>query len=182
MKIISMIILILLLGGCSSGYTPSEKMLEYKKSMTVEQAIQVIQKSIWDVSGLKGICGSRGFWYDDKSNMLVYEDKISMLAHKRGRELEKHHQGFDAIVVFEKQYYEYDFMFNVIDSIVIYDDPYLLPVFPLCNKDVLDEGYLIIDLFGDKLNNFKFIVLAKDFDETMAALSIILPDKPVKLK
>ena len=172
----------LLLVGCSSSYTPSEKMLAYKKSMTVEQAILSLQKVIWDVNGFNGICGSRGFWYDENSNMIVYENKISMLAHKRGKQLNKVHQGFDDIVVFEKQYYKYDFELEKVTGIHIYNDPLLLPVFPNCNKNNPEEKYFIIDLFSDKLYNLKFVVVEKDFDEVMASLVILLPDMPVLMK
>ena len=182
MKIIPIFILIILAGACSSSYTPSAAMLDIKKNMTIEQAQQVAQTSIWNVKDLKGICGSRGFWYDDQSHVLVHEDKISLLAHKRGRQLRKLDQGFSGIVVFEKQYYKYDFEFNKISNINIYNNPARLPTFPGCNKKDLNEDSLIIDLYGDELNNFKFIVYEKDFDKVMAALTILIPDKPVKIK
>jgi len=149
--------------------------------MTSEQAIQILQKAVWDIKGFKGICGSRGFWYDDASNMKVHKDKITMLAHKRGKQLKKIEQGFNGVVVFEKQYFEFDFEFSKVNSIQIYDDPLLLPVFPACNKKDLTEKYLVIDLFIDKLNSLKFIVLEKEFDRTMAAMSILLAGKPVSL-
>lgn len=169
--------------ACSSSYTPGEKMLAYKKNMSLEQAKEVVQKNIWNVGGSTGICGSRGFWYDDESNMLVHNDKISLLAHKRGKQIKKLNQsGFDDINVFEKQYYKYDFEFNKLSRVNIYDDPLLLPVFPECNIKNSNNNYRIIDLYGDELNNVKFIVYEKDFDETMAALSILLPDVPLYIK
>ena len=182
MKIIPIFILIIFTGACSSSYTPTEEMLALKKNMTVEQATQVVQTGIRELKDIKGICGSRGFWYDDASNMLVHEDGISLLAHKRGKVLRKVNQGFSDITVFEKQYYEYDFEFNRISSINVYDNPALLPTFPGCNKKDLSENYLIIDLYGDELNNLKFIVYEKDFNKTMAALTILLAGKPVKIK
>ncbi|MCK4708154.1 MAG: hypothetical protein KAU21_06005, partial [Gammaproteobacteria bacterium] len=84
--------------------------------------------------------------------------------------------------VFEKQYYKYDFEFNKISNINVYDNPALLPTFPVCNKKELKEKYLIIDLYADELNNFKFIILDENFSKTMAALAILLPEKPVQIK
>ena len=150
--------------------------------MTPEQALNILQQRVWNVKDSQGMCGSRGFWYDDSSDMLVYEDRISMLAHKRGKELKDRYKNVDNVVVFEKKYYKYDFVFNKVSSIVVYDDPLVLPTFPTCNKKDMKGDYLIIDLFIDKLNNFKFIILEEDFDKTMAALTILLPSKPVKIK
>jgi hypothetical protein len=182
MKKLLLFIVALSLYACSSSYSPSEKMLAYKKNMTVEDAASVIQNNIWEIKGSHDICGSRGFWYDSSSDMTVYNDKISLLAHKRGRQLKKHSQAFSDVVVFEKQYYKYDFVFNKVITIDIYSDPLLLPVFPGCNKKDLSEKYLIIDLFIDKLNNLKFTVLESDFDKTMAALALLVPDVTVVLK
>ena len=182
MKKLITILFLAFLVACSSSYAPSEKMLSYKEGMTSDQAVQVLQKAIWNSKGSKGICGSRGFWYDDSSNMKVYQDKVILLEHKRGKQLKKIERGFNGVVVFEKQYFEFDFEFNKINSIHIYDDPLLLPVFPACNKMDLAEKYFIIDLFGGKLNSLKFIVLEKEFDKTMAALSILFINKPVILE
>ncbi len=182
MKTRLMFIITLLLYACSSSYSPSEKMLAYKKNMTTEQAVIILQQEIWDVEDTQGICGARGFWYDENAKMQVHEDKISMVAHERGRLLRKHQKKIGEVVVFEKKYYKYDFEFTKITGIDIYNDPRLLPVFPECNLKDFDEKYLIIDLFSDKLNNLKFIVLQNDFDKTMAALTILLIDKPVRIK
>jgi len=177
-----MLLFLILLTGCSSSYSPSEKMLAYKKNMSSDQAVEVLQKAIWDNSEPEGICGTRGFWHDDASNMKVQADKISMLSHKRGKQLKKVDKGFSGVVVFEKQYYKYNFEFNKISSIDIYDDPRVLPYFPVCNIKDLKDKYFIIDLYSDEKSSLKFIVLDKNFDQTMAALSTLLSDKPVILK
>ena len=182
MKIILLLIMVLQLIACSSDYSPNEKMLAYKKQMTLDQAKEVLQKRIWADKKSPGICGSRGFWYDKNSDMLVHSDRIYMLAHERGRQLKKQVQNFDDIVVFEKQYYEYDFEFSSITNIFIYDDPLLLPYFPGCNKKGLNKEYVIIDLFKEKLSNLKFITKTDDFDKTMAALAILMPEKKVVIK
>lgn len=182
MKYLVLIWLVVFISSCSSGYTPSEQMLAYKKTMTIEQAKSVVQESINDVSGLSGICGARGFWYDHKSNIQVFENKILLNAYKRGRELSNTNKGFDDIVVFEKEYYDYEFEFNKLVSINVYDDPLLLPVFPDCSKKDLSKNSLIIDLYIDKLNNMKFIVSKQDFDKTMAALSLLLANVSIQLK
>lgn len=158
-------------------------MLSLKKVMTIEQAVAVLQEGIWGETESKGICGARGFWYDEEAKMSVFKDKISMLAHERGRQLKNtKYQGADDIVVFEKQYYKYDFDLAVISQINIYDEPMLLSVFPECNIKNSNEKYMIIDLFTDKKNNLKFIVYIENFDRTMAALSILLPNKKIILK
>jgi len=174
----SLIILLLTLVSCSSSYTPNDRMLSFKKNMSVEQAVDVLQSAIWGADTPKGICGARGFWYDEQAKMTVFEDKISMLAHERGRQLTNtKYKGADDIVVFEKQYYKYDFDLTAVSQINIYDDPMMLSAFPECNKSNSNEQYLIIDLFSDKKNNLKFIVYTEHFDKTMAALSILLPNK-----
>ncbi len=150
--------------------------------MTKEQAVMILQKRIWQPEAVTGICGSRGFWYDTSSNMLVHVDKISMLAHKRGKQLKKLSHSFNDVVVFEKQYYIYDFIFNEVNLINIIKDPRLLPGFPRCNKKDITDDYLIIDFYIDKLNSMKFIVLDNVFDETMAAIDLLFPLKPVKIK
>ena len=175
-----MLLFISLLIGCSNSYEPSDKTLSIKTNMSAEQAVLTLQNAIWEASNSKGICGSRGFWYDDESNMKVFKDKIVILAHKRGKQLRKIDQGFDEVVVFEKQYYMYDFIFNNINNIHIYDTPLLLPVFPNCNKKDLTEDYLIIDLYEHKLSNLKFTVLKENFDKTMAALLIIFDNTPIQ--
>ncbi len=157
-------------------------MLALKKDMSAEQASQIMQTIIWNPEDLTGICDSRGFWFDDDANMLVHENSISLLAHKRGKQLRSIDQKFGDLIVFEKQYYKYEFEFNTINNINIYDNPALLPTSPGCNQKDLEENYLIIDLHGDELNNLKFIVTEKDFDKTMAALTTLLPDKIVKIK
>jgi len=182
MKIQLIIIFVILLSACDTSYSPSENMLQYKKAMSTEKAIEVLQDKIWLNDHNYGICGSRGFWFDNKSDMHVSNDGVSMLSHRRGKQLKKRSQSFDDQVVFEKQYYQYEFHFNKIVAINVYDDPLLLPVFPDCNKRDLSGKYRVIDLYVDKLNNLKFIVLEKDFDESMAALSVLMPDKPVNLK
>ena len=175
-------ILIILLSACSSSYTPTDKMLGFKKNMSDDQAVQVLQSAIWGVSEPRGICGARGFWYDKESNMKVNNDKISMLSYKRGKELKKISKGFNDVVVFEKQYYEYDFEFATVKQINVYDDPLRLPVFPECNKPDFKGKYLIIDLFSDKKTNLKFLVLVEDLDIMMAAVSILFPDKSIIIK
>ena len=182
MKYIILTLFVFLLSSCSSSYTPSEQMLAYKKTMTVEQAKLIVQDSINDISGLSGICGARGFWYDDKANMQVFENNISLKAYKRGKELKNTNRGFNDIVVFEKLYYDYVFKFKNVISINLYDDPLLLPVFPDCYNKELNKNNLIIDLYADKLNNIKFIVNNQDFDKVMAALSLLLVDIPVEIK
>lgn len=182
MKLLISGLFIILLAACSSTYTPTDKMLSLKKNMSVDQAVQVLQSAIWGASDPKGICGARGFWYDKESNMKVQLDRISMLSHKRGKELKKISKGFNDIVVFEKQYYEYDFDLTTVKQINIYDDPLILPVFPECNKPDSNEKYLIIDLFSDKKNNLKFIVYIEDFDKIMAAISIVLSSNDIVVK
>ena len=182
MKNLILVLLVIFVSSCSSSYTPSEQMLAYKKAMTIEQAKLIVQESINDTSELSGICGARGFWYDDKSNIQVFEDRISLNAYKRGKELRNTNRGFDDIVVFEKKYYDYDFEFNKLVSINIYDDPLLLPVFPDCNRKGLNKNSIIIDLYIEKLNNIKFIVNEQDFDKVMAALSLLLVNTPIEMK
>jgi hypothetical protein len=168
--------------ACSSSYSPDEKMLAFKKNMSSATAVEFLQERIWEDKNTAGICGSRGFWYDEESAMKVTADKVSLLAHRRGRQLKKQSQSFGSVVVFEKQYYYYDFIFSNINKIIIYDDPRLLAVFPSCNLKDINKKYFIIDLFTDKLLNLKFIVQANDFSQTMAALSILIPEKPVIIK
>ena len=184
MKILISGILILLLSACSSPYTPTEKMLSLKKNMSVDQAVEVLQAAIWSPteSKSKGVCGARGFWYDKESNMKVQKDIISMLSYKRGKELKKLSKGFNDVVVFEKQYYEYDFQFTSVKLINVYDDPLRIPVFPECNRPASNQKHLIIDLFSDKKINLKFTVYVEDFDKTMAALSILLPKISIVIK
>lgn len=182
MKYIISALLVIFVSSCSSSYSPSEQMLAYKKEMTVEQAKLVVEESINDISGLSGICGARGFWYDDKANMQVFENKIFLNAHKRGKELKNTNRGFNDIVVFEKKYYDYDFEFNKVVSINLYDDPLLLTGFPDCYKKDLNKNNIIIDLYVDKLNNIKFIVNNQDFDKVIAALSLLLVNTPIEIK
>jgi len=179
-KLLSFFVLVFLTVACSSEYTPDDKMLALRNVMDIDQSVDVLQNQIWKSAEAKGICGSRGFWYDNKSDIKVYNDRITMLAHKRGRQINETNQGFDDIVVFEKEYYRYEFPFSDVVSINIYDDPLLLAVFPECNISDSNERYFIVDFFADKQSNLKFIVFVDDFDKTMAALSILFPDiKPV---
>ncbi|MCW9048200.1 MAG: hypothetical protein OQK46_09005 [Gammaproteobacteria bacterium] len=182
MKYIILTLLAVFVSSCSSSYTPSEQMLALKKTMTGEQARTIIEESINDLSKLSGICGARGFWFDDKANIQVFENKIFLNAYKRGKELKNTNRGFNDIVVFEKEYYAYDFEFNKLVAINLYDDPLLLTGFPDCYKKDLNKNNIIIDLYADKLNNIKFIVNKKDFDKVMAALSLLLVDIPVEIK
>ena len=168
--------------ACSSSYSPDEKMLAFKNSMSSEEAVAFLQERIWEDKSTGGICGSRGFWYDEESAMKITADKVSLLAHRRGRQLKKQSQSFGSVAVFEKQYYYYDFIFSNINKIIIYDDPRLLSVFPTCNLKNTNKKYFIIDLFTDKSLNLKFIVQENDFSQTMAALSILIPEKPVIIK
>ena len=172
----------MLLAGCSSDYQPSQKMRALKQQMNKEQARNVLQQRLWDADAPQGICGSRGFWYDSNANMEVHNDRIAMLAHRRGELLRKHPKKIGEVMVFEKQYYRYDFLFDRITRVDIYKDARLLPVFPDCNKKNIEGDYFIIDLYVDELNNLKFIVLPQTFNETMAALGILLPDTPVFIR
>ena len=182
MKILPLFIVVILISACSSSYTPDEEMLALKKNMSIEQAMQVVQTAISDTENLKGICGSRGFWYDENSNMIVQQTGIAILAHKRGKILRSSNKGFGDTTIYEKQYYKYNFDFNKISSINIYKNPALLPTFPTCNKKDLKENYLVIDLHGDELTNLKFIVSESDFSKTMAAITLLLPDTVIKNK
>ena len=176
------IALAMVLVGCSSDYQPGQKMLALKQQMNKEQARSVLQQRLWNAEVPQGVCGSRGFWYDSNANMEVHNDRIAMLAHRRGELLRKHEKKIGEVMVFEKQYYRYDFLFDRITSVNIYDDARLLPVFPDCNKKDINGDYFIIDLYADELNNLKFIVLPQTFDETMAALGILLSDTPVFIR
>ena len=178
MKTLIVVGLMALLVSCSSSYTPDEKVLAYKNSMDKSQAVDVIQKSVWDADAPEGICGSRGFWYDSNSNMQVSEKGIVLLAHKRGKVLSRKPQQIGELIVFEKQYFKYEFEFEKVNVINIYDDPLLLPVFPECNKTALIKDYYIIDLFVDEKSNIKFIVNQDEFHRTMAALMIIFEGRP----
>jgi hypothetical protein len=182
MKILLPSLIALTLLACSSGYTPSERMLELKKNMTTEQAIAILQKKIWGDKKSPGICGARGFWYDENADFIVQADGISLLSHKRGKLLRKHQRTVGEVMVFEKQYYRYDFYFDRIQQINIYDDHRLLPAFPYCNRKTPDKKYRILDLYGDDLNSLKFTVAEEDFDKTMAALSLVFANVPVQLK
>ena len=176
MKKLLFIAFTFLVVACSSEYTPGDKMLSLRKNMSLDQSVAILQSRIWKTGVTKGICGARGFWYDKQSDIKVFSDRISMLAHQRGRQINKSNQGFDDIVVFEKEYYRYEFLFSKVVSIDIYDDPLLLAVFPECNIRDSNERYFIVDLFSDKQSNLKFIVFIDNFDETMAALSILFPN------
>ena len=180
-KTVFFLTLIALLYACSSEYQPSAQVQALKKQMSGEQAQKYLQQRIWEAKGSQGICGSRGFWYDQNADMTVYKDGISMLAHRRGKVIGKHEKKIGEVVVFERAYYQYDFLFEKITSINVYDDHLLLPTFPECNKKIV-EKYLIIDLYADDLSNLKFVVLTEDLDKTMAAISIVMPDKPIRLK
>jgi hypothetical protein len=182
MKILLSCILATMLVACSSSYTPSEKMLELKKSMSTDQAIAILQQHIWGNKNAPGICGARGFWFDENADMDIQQDKIALLSHRRGKVLRKQQKSIGEVVVFEKQYYRYDFEFERIEQINIYNDYRLLPTFPDCNRKTPDKKYSIIDLYGDELNNLKFTVAKQDFDETMAALSLVFPGVPVMVK
>ena len=182
MKLLISGLFVVLLTACSSPYTPTDKMLALKKNMSAEQAVQLLQSAIWGTTEPRGVCGARGFLYDKESNMKVQLEKISMLSHRRGKELKKISKGFNDVVVFEKQYYEYDFDHASVKQINIYDDPLRISVFPECNKSDSKKKYLIIDLFSDKKTNLKFTVYTEDFDKTMAAISIIFPTVSVIVK
>lgn len=175
-------LLVLMLAGCSSEYVPSEKMLQIKKEMDQQQAVDQVQMIVWERIAPRGICGSRGFWYDDKSDMKFSTAGVDLLAHKRGRVLEKHPQQIGDIIVFEKEYYRYHFDFSKVNNIYIYSDPRLLPVFPECNRKMMKEPYQIIDLNVDDNTSLKFVVQQSDFDRTMAALSILFTNKPMRMK
>lgn len=180
MKKLIIINLLLLVISCSSSYSPDEKVLAYKKDMNQSQAIDVLQKSLWGDDQQQGICGSRGFWYDSQSNMQVHEKGVSLLAHKRGKVLSRKPQQIGEVIVFEKQYYKYEFEFDKVSLVNIYDDPRVLPVFPECNSKDAKKEYYILDLYVDELNNIKFIVNQEDFQMTMAALMVIFEGKPFK--
>jgi hypothetical protein len=182
MKRLFIIVTLFFLQACTSEYSPDEKVREIRKNMTPEKAVAVLQKAIWEVDEPQGICGARGFWYDSNADLKVDNDGIAMLAHERGRLLRKHDKKIGEVMVFEKQFYRYRFEFDRLTEINIYDDPRLLPVFPECNKQPLDQPYFIIDLYADELNNLKFIVMPDDFDNTLAALSFLLPQLPIHLR
>jgi len=182
MKILLLCIASCWLLACSSSYSPSEKMLAFKKDMSTEQAQQILQQVIWGDKLAHGICGSRGFWFDDNADMNVQPDRITMLAHKRGKLLRKLQKKIGEVVVFEKQYYEYAFPFDRVERVNVYNDPRLLPVFPDCNKKDFKKDYRIVDLYIDEFNNLKFIVPTENFDKTMAAVSLLMPDKPMYIQ
>lgn len=183
MKLNVFIIALLLVSACSSSYIPSDQMLAYKKNMSQQEAQEILQKTIWSKGLNQGVCGARGFWYDDKSAMRVENGGISILAHKRGRQIKKHNPLYKskAIIVYEKQYYMYQFEFNKITSIEIYDDPLRLSRFPYCNDKNRQSPYRVLDLFVDKTHNFKFMLDNNAFDKVMAALSLLVKNKPVYL-
>ncbi len=172
----------LALPACSSDYAPSERMRALKKNMNTDQAVAVLQEKIWGDKDAPGICGARGFWYDENADFKVQADGISLLSHKRGRVLRKEPRAIGEAVVFEKEYYRYDFDFARIKQINIYNDYRLLPAFPYCNRKTPDRKYRIVDLYNDDLNNLKFTVPEEDFDQTMAALSRVFAKVPVRVE
>ncbi len=166
----------LLLSSCSSEYAPSEAMLRYKSEMNLVQALEVLQQRIWSEKGAEGICGSRGFWYDEKSDFKFTQGGIDLFAYKRGKVTKKIRQKLGDIIVFERDYYKYHFDFSKVRAIHIYDDPLLLPAFVQCNTKEAIEKYYIIDIYQTDSVNIKFIVYEQNLDKALAALSIVFPD------
>lgn len=182
MKYLLVAALCSLLIACSSEYTPSEAMLEIKREMTDQQALDVLKQRIWLAKGAEGICGSRGFWYDEKANMKFSPQGIDLYAYKRGKVTKKIQKKLGDILVFERDYYQYFFDFSKVKAVFIYDDPLLLPTFTLCNSKEAINKYFIIDVYQSEEENIKFIVYEHDFNEIMAAISLILKDVPVKYR
>lgn len=172
----------LLVTGCSSSYTPGEATQRYLSEMQQQRAIEILQQAVWPVDAVAGICGSRGFWYDENSDVNVTADGMDLLSHKRGKVLAKHPQQIGEVVVFEKQYYRYHFDFSSLQAIYLYRDPRLLPVFPGCNRKQSTQRYWIIDLYAAETSNIKLTVTDDRFDELMAALLYLFPELPVALK
>ncbi|MCW8955958.1 MAG: hypothetical protein OQL09_03680 [Gammaproteobacteria bacterium] len=180
MKILSIFIVLLSLIACSSDYSPSEAMLKYKQNMSQEQAQSVLQDAIWRDAGPVSVCASRGFWYDEGANFRIGTDKISLLAYRKGKFIRSEGQGFERQDYYEKQYYDYDFIFSDMQHIGLYEDASLLTGYKSCHKLDANQNIIVVDLFVSDKSNIKFTVIRDDLDKVAAALSILLPDMKIK--
>lgn len=173
------ILLAVLLVACSRDYQPSDAVRRLSATLTDEAAVATLQDVMWSGELSPGVCGSRGFWYDEKSNLVVHKDHVSLIAFKRGKEITTKPAKFENVVVYEKLSYDFVFDFSHLTSIRIYNEPRQLTYFPNCHKQYLPGRYRVIDLYADELHNMKFVVLNEDFDRTMAALLYLMPGIPV---
>lgn len=181
MRILSIFIILLSLVACSADYSPSDTMLKYKQDMSKEQANSILQDAIWRDAGPVSVCASRGFWYDEGANFRIGADKISLLAYRKGKFLRSEGQGFERQDYYEKQYYDYDFIFNDMSYIGLYEDPSLLTKYKSCHKLDVNQNIVVIDLYISDESNIKFTVIKDEFDKIMAALSIMFPDMKIKV-
>ncbi len=181
MKNVSLLLAIMWLVACSSGYTPTEAMLKYKQNMSVADAQVVLQAVIWNEAEPFRVCASRGFWYDDGSDMRVRENGLTLQAYKKGQYLHSKGTGFDRRDYYDKQYYDYVFPFADIQKVVLYYDPTVLTVFKDCKDSFISQYYIVMDFYQDKNTNLKFIVLEEELDQLMAAISILMPGKTIEV-
>jgi len=173
--------LIVLITACSSSYEPSEAMLELKKNMSRKDAVAVLQEMFWDANNATSVCSTRGFWFDEQAGMVVQEHNVSLFAYRKGKLLRSEGGGFGGKTVYEKSYYKYEFPFKDVEEIVIHKSFSRLQKYASCTKQKGKESHIVIDLFVSKNNNIKFIVYENQFDNVMAALSILLVNRPVRV-
>ncbi|MFW2373263.1 MAG: hypothetical protein ACN4GM_09085 [Gammaproteobacteria bacterium] len=181
MKVASIIIVLMSLLACSSDYTPSEAMLKYKQDMTLDNAQSILQDAIWRDAGPVSVCAARGFWYDEGSNFRISTDKISLLAYRKGKFIRSEGQAFERQDYYEKQYYDYDFLFKDMHHIGLYEDTSELTTYKSCHKLYESQDIVVIDLFASDKSNIKFTVIRDELDKIMAALSVMLPDMKIKV-
>lgn len=181
MKNVSLLLAIMWIVACSSSYTPTEAMLKYKQNMSVVDAQAALQAVIWNEAEPFRVCGSRGFWYDDGSDMRVREKALTLQAYKKGQYLHSKGTGFDRRDYYDKEYYDYALSFADIQKVVLYYDPSVLTVFKDCKDSYISQHYIVMDFYQDKNTNLKFIVLHEELDQLIAAISILMPDKPIEV-
>jgi len=171
--------LIVLLTSCTSDYAPSELMLEHKKNMSRANAVTVLQAIFWSENAETSMCATRGFWYDKQAGLVVQEHNVALFAYTKGRILRSEGGGFGGKTVYEKKYYKYEFPFKDVEEIIIHKSFSRLKKFVSCTKHEKKENYVVVDIFASNKSSIKLVVYENQFDEVMAALTILLSTRPV---
>ena len=167
-RIILCLSIFLTVSGCASTYKLNQNILNKQKTMSVQDAKNIIASNLSRNNISTGICDTGGLSYrlDSKSNVLFQNNIIYIKnAFERGKEISRDKY----FINYEKIYVNKEISYLEINKIRIQ----LKGDTHFCHKS---KGENIFQAFLSPLQWFAFDVRSTDIDNVIAALTILNPD------
>jgi hypothetical protein len=167
----TLLVIILILAGCASTYTPTGKMIQLKQGMDKQAAVIIFNKYAKPSNVVTGFCVESNLMFDSGTPLTITPDGYTFRAYKAGDIVSKEKIDVSTTkYTYKKIYYQASRSFSNVTKIRVQQ---IEPILLNCTV-VSKSGYSIRLHFGstesDSIN-----VNDAGLDEMMAALTILAP-------